>query len=111
MKSDTITARVPKRRKYAVALLDEHQNDYAGGHDLTELLTHPWALVLKREDDAAVYGVDGPDDVAAFELDREGDEWVEGVYDLDTGDEVTYSTRTTVEVTFGDGRTAAKSDR
>lgn len=95
----------------ATALLDEHRNDYHGGHELDELVTHPWALVLKRESDAAVYGVDGPDDVAAFVLDSEGDEWVEAVYDLETGEPVLYTTRTTVELTFADGRTVAKSDR
>ena len=102
------------RRKHARALLDEYQNDWDGSDDLDGLIQHQWAIVTKREYDAWVNGIDSHTEIAEYILgtfftDSSDTEWIDGVYDLDTGKPVQFSTETTVVVRTDAGTFRASS--
>lgn len=95
------------RREHAQALLDQFTNDWDGSDSIEELIEHCWAIVIvkERDGDAWVEGIDTPEEIAsaegyAGELDVE---WVEGVYDLETGEPVRYSVTRTTTVVLANG--------
>lgn len=96
-----------ERTEFARELLAQHTNGWDGSESLDELLTHKWAIVIERDEDSWVRGIDTHKDIAGYVLScltgTEGyDEWVEGVYDLDTGEAIDYSATTGVTVRDGE---------
>jgi hypothetical protein len=101
-----LESREQRRRRIAGDLLEQHTNSFDGSDELDDLITHRWALVMKRDTDAWVVGIDTPREIANHEISESDSldvEWVEGVYDLESGEPVYYSAHTTVTVTMADG--------
>lgn len=103
------------RRKHAQALLNSWSNDWDGSTELDELVEHRWAVVTQRNMDAWVNGADTPKDIAEYEqaaLLTDGDdvEWIEGVYDLETGEPVYYQRTVTIQVAMSATGEVATSD-
>jgi hypothetical protein len=89
------------RLRTANYLCEQYQNSWGGSEAPKDIAKHPMAIVMSRDDDAWVQGIDTFDDVAGYELSTIGAEyaeWVEGVYDLDTGERLLFRTNHIVKV-------------
>jgi hypothetical protein len=104
-RSDTMSVDV--RREHAESVLaNSRGNDWNGGHDADELATYRYAVVIERDSDGWVIGANHATDLAQIQLDcyagTEGyDEWIDGVYDLNTGEAVEWSTTITIDALLG----------
>lgn len=117
MRSDQIVDRARNdRRKHARELLAEHENDWDGNSDLNELAGSKYAVVWKSDSTSWVLRAADAADIAAHYLDAahgpDGPdyEWIEGVIDLDTGEDVLVNRTLTVRVSLPNGVTAAATN-
>lgn len=99
------------RRLHGTELLEEFQNDWGGSDDIDDLIENKWAVVTQRGDDGEgwVNGANTLDEIArlimAVHTAEYYVEWVEGIYDLDTGKnaDITSSQVLTVSVHDNNG--------
>lgn len=116
-RSSAIVARQDRRRKHAAELLDEYDSgEWGGSTPIDQLAGCRFAVVVERDSDSWVVGVDDAAGIAAVELaccspDGDEAEWVVGAVDLVSGEDAGYSARVTVEVTMADGAVAEVSSR
>jgi hypothetical protein len=92
--------------EFAQALLDEHKNDWDGSSSVDDIAAAKYAVVVSRDNDSWVVACSDADEVAQVyvgALHADGDvEWVDEVYEVETGEPVQYRARTNVSVTIGD---------